>query len=183
MTADIRRMPSIRAIADHHGLGEPPSCFHCGIAMPWTTWARAGTFLDRAHVIDRCFGGSDHVENLRPLCHECHSQQPAFRLGDEAVALYWFTGRPKGGNIIRHSHNEYGEQMVFVHNGRMALLFHDDNLMPARPLIVSDAAKTRDIPSVGPRAICDGFLLGGTEASWLRDCLAEAHELVSGGSR
>ena len=84
-----RRMPSLKRIARFHGLGDP-ACYCCGYVHPgeWT-WDTANRWLERAHVIDRCFGGLDHEGNLRPLCTWCHRQQPPFSPGEEASALAW----------------------------------------------------------------------------------------------
>lgn len=66
--------------------------------------------------------------------------------------------------------NEYGEQLVFVHNGRMGLLFHDDDLMPRSPMVL-------DIPEplskVDSAAVCVGYVVNSDEASWLRKCIDE----------
>jgi hypothetical protein len=64
------------------GWGEP-FCFACGWLPPVEdgrpdSWARAASWLDRAHLHDRCNGGPDEPHNLVPLCHLCHDEMPAF---------------------------------------------------------------------------------------------------------
>lgn len=44
---------------------------------------------ERAHVIDRCYGGLDGVQNIVPLCVPCHKEMPPFIPGEEAKALAW----------------------------------------------------------------------------------------------
>lgn len=71
-------MPSLSAVAEFHGL-DPHHCRRCG--------ALART--ERAHVIDRAFGGLDDVQNLTPLCVRCHRDQPVWVPGEERAALLW----------------------------------------------------------------------------------------------
>ena len=85
-----RRMPSMRRIAAHHGLGQDPYCVVCGYGPPASTWMAASSYLERAHIIDRCFDGLDVEANLAPLCGSCHRSQPIFEPGDEERALAWF---------------------------------------------------------------------------------------------
>lgn len=73
-----RRMPSLATLCRFHGL--EVACIKCGRPDD----------IERAHVIDRCFGGLDGPQNLRPLCSTCHRYQPVFDNGDEAAALEWF---------------------------------------------------------------------------------------------
>lgn len=107
-----RRMPSLRRVAEfwldrdewpdykgnYIGLGEP-FCAACGWLAPevddepWT-WKSASAHLDRAHLIDRCYGGLDGACNLVPLCHICHKGMPSFRPGQEAEALAWVRRSP-----------------------------------------------------------------------------------------
>jgi 5-methylcytosine-specific restriction endonuclease McrA len=74
-----RRMPVMRRILAHHELSDA-YCVRCGYEGS----------LERAHIIDRCYGGLDGPQNLAPLCSLCHRQQPIFQPGDETVALEWF---------------------------------------------------------------------------------------------
>jgi hypothetical protein len=171
-----RRMPSLPKLAKALHLGDVPACYRCGAEVPRANWATATGQLDRAHVIDRCFGGSDDAANLRPLCETCHEIQPSFVPGEEAVALYWFTGNPaRGGSLIRQYTNDFGERMVFVHNGRMGLVFHGDDLMPGGPLIVEGPESVRPLPGLGG-SLVNGFLLSRREAGWLSRSIAEARK-------
>ena len=90
-----RRMPTLLAIARYHGLGEVSYCVRCGYRPPWDHWGISSTYLERAHIIDRCFDGLDVAPNLAPLCSWCHRTQPIFKPGDEAEAYAWFGLRPK----------------------------------------------------------------------------------------
>lgn len=89
-------MPTVEAIAAYWS-GRPlpgtdyvpcadrhePDCFACGAwgkydAEAWGrehSWDR-GVTLERAHVVPKALGGSDAVENLVLLCHECHEAAP-----------------------------------------------------------------------------------------------------------
>src|ERR1700676_1593342 len=96
-------MPSLAKIAEFHHLGDEPFCVRCGYSRPglWT-WATAGGWLDRAHLIDRGADGLDIEPNLLPLCRGCHSGQPYFENGDEAKALMWFRGGPTHAEFVAH---------------------------------------------------------------------------------
>jgi hypothetical protein len=68
------------------------------------TWAAASGYLDRSHLIDRCFDGLDHAGNLVPLCASCHKAMPSFRPGDEGAAVFWLrTGYPHEHRALSHS--------------------------------------------------------------------------------
>jgi hypothetical protein len=102
-------MPAIRAIIDYWrdnpqpflkswyiGWGEP-FCFACGWLAPVAdgrpdSWARASAWLDRAHLHERVFGGSDDPSNLVMLCHLCHDVYPAVRTREGG--LEWVAARP-----------------------------------------------------------------------------------------
>lgn len=85
-----RKMPTKQQIKSHWqdrlvGLGkflckedfhEHDACFACGISY--------GDPTERAHILARCDGGTDAVENLHLLCHACHKQSE-FMSGDQ----YW----------------------------------------------------------------------------------------------
>ncbi len=87
-----RKMPTMVALARHLGIhDDPPACFRCGWAKEDAVW-KSGHGLERAHIIDRWADGLDAVQNLRPLCHECHRTQPIFEPGQEEDALLWFSG-------------------------------------------------------------------------------------------
>lgn len=181
MTRGPRQMPSLPKLARTLRLGDVPKCYRCEGEVARASWSTATGVLDRAHVIDRWCGGSDEAANLRPLCHDCHEMQPIFYPGDQAVALYWFTGHPVGGgSLIRHHVNAYGEQMVFVHNGRMGLLFHDDYLMPSGPLVVNSAEYVHQFEH---GSVVRGCLLSGPETNWLLECVAEGERLTEERSR
>lgn len=49
------------SISDEDG-EERHLCFACGRGGP----------VERAHILARCEGGSDGVENIHLLCHQCH---------------------------------------------------------------------------------------------------------------
>lgn len=85
-----RRMPTLSRIAAYHGLPAEPACVRCKWVAPCGTWRAASRYLERAHIIDRVFDGLDGPQNLAPLCHGCHKDQPIFRPGDEVAALRWF---------------------------------------------------------------------------------------------
>lgn len=79
---------------------EEPGCWACGwLTPPWISddpnlpfekrWELATKYLDRAHLIDRCFDGLDIAPNLVPLCVICHKEQPSYRPGMEENALSW----------------------------------------------------------------------------------------------
>lgn len=85
-----REMPSLKAIATHHGIVEKPArCWKCGWFGIFPGWTGTSG-LERAHVIDRALDGLDIEPNLRPLCASCHKFQPSFEPGDEELALRWF---------------------------------------------------------------------------------------------
>src|SRR5687768_54814 len=84
-----RRVPGLSRIADFHGLGSKPRCIRCGNANKSTSWSSARG-LDRAHIIDRWSGGLDDVQNIAPICPNCHREQPIFTPGQEIEALRWF---------------------------------------------------------------------------------------------
>jgi len=92
-----RRMPSLKKIADHHCLPMQPFCVGCGLHTPVSEWRNASPYLDRAHIIDRCYGGLDAAQNLAPLCQACHKVQPIFEPGDEDEAMEWFALPWDGG--------------------------------------------------------------------------------------
>lgn len=103
-----RRMPTLAAIAQYWetqqerfpenqchviGLGEP-YCFACGQLAPVedgptvaAAWRRASGWLERAHLADRSYGGSDQVDNVVALCVRCHGEMPSFF--DTDMALLW----------------------------------------------------------------------------------------------
>lgn len=76
-------------IAAQHGLPLPPTCYRCGRLGGGKTWNDDQPFLVRAHIIDRCDGGLDGLQNIVPLCGACHGGQPEFLPGDEAEAWVW----------------------------------------------------------------------------------------------
>lgn len=73
-----RRMPSMKRVLRHHGI--EGRCCRCGY----------DGYLERAHIIDRVFGGLDTGANLAPLCSWCHRGQPIFEPGQEDEARDWF---------------------------------------------------------------------------------------------
>ena len=72
MSKQKRKMPS-HSMVFHHWrmMGLKPAknkqtCFRCGYTAP------DKLNLERAHIIARCNGGPDHVDNLVICCHHCH---------------------------------------------------------------------------------------------------------------
>ncbi len=98
-----RRYVSLSRIARWHDLGDMPYCVKCEYCEG-TTWQSAQGWLERAHIIDRTYGGLDIEPNLLPLCAHCHRHQPAFKNGEEAEALAWFktVGDPVLAFILRY---------------------------------------------------------------------------------
>lgn len=87
-------MPTLRSIARHWGMEDGPArCYRCGITRPHWTWDGNGG-IDRAHIITRCYGGLDDVQNIIPLCIACHRMQPGFGPGDEDEAMAWMNADP-----------------------------------------------------------------------------------------
>ena len=77
----LRRMPSMKSIEAYHEL-PPATCFRCGVIAQTV----------KAHVVDRYYGnGLDGVQNLRPLCHACHRDQPSFCGHELDEAMLWFS--------------------------------------------------------------------------------------------
>ena len=61
-----------------------PECFACGLMGPdWTGW------LQRAHLVTRCYGGLDHEGNLALLCEPCHADMPDFHFYEGCWAIEW----------------------------------------------------------------------------------------------
>lgn len=93
MNRGLRKMPSAEAVAAYHETqgnlrdGLWPACFGC--AGGKDSWGE----LERAHLIDRAFGGLDGPQNLVLLCWRCHREMPSFRPGDEAFAWAWVRSR------------------------------------------------------------------------------------------
>lgn len=85
-----RQMPRLPTIAAVHELGDLARCVRCSYLPPVDEWRYAHSYLQRAHIIDRVFDGTDYPANLAPLCEGCHGRQPIFQPGDEAVAYTWF---------------------------------------------------------------------------------------------
>jgi len=64
-------MNAIRAhwiTTEWHERWHQEGCFTCGNLDD----------LERAHLVDRCFGGLDHCANLIIICHACHRKMPSF---------------------------------------------------------------------------------------------------------
>lgn len=74
------------------GWGEP-FCFACGWMPPISEWDAAGSWLDRAHLMDHCVGGASSPRNLVPLCHLCHNEMPP--CDSRQLALQWVKDRPR----------------------------------------------------------------------------------------
>ena len=102
-----RRMPDLWAIASYWAEREVfrvdltwPHCFGCRTSGPLeddddnppsdrALWRASSSFLDRAHLVDRMYGGLDGPQNLVPLCTRCHRLMPVHRLGDGPAAIKW----------------------------------------------------------------------------------------------
>lgn len=85
-----RSMPKMEAIGRYWAI-DTSVCYRCGIV------ART----ERAHIIDRQYGGLDDVQNLLPLCIRCHREQPPFVNGEEWKAAIWFTSRSEAEYVCR----------------------------------------------------------------------------------
>lgn len=87
---DHARFPDY--LGNYYGLGEP-FCARCHFLAPVQdgegAWGRAGHLIERAHLVDRMYGGPDTVDNLIPLCWRCHRSMPSFRPGQEEESLAW----------------------------------------------------------------------------------------------
>ena len=84
MPRERPKLPTAKAIRDHWSdwcwkrHNDPPDdhyCFACGMTDDRFK-------LERAHIVARCNGGSDGVENLHLLCHTCH-RASEFREGKD----------------------------------------------------------------------------------------------------
>jgi hypothetical protein len=73
-------------------------------------WRQAGRFLDRAHLVDHMFDGSDDASNLIPLCHFCHKDMPAFRVGQHDAALRWIQNFPPASPYWQLATDEVAER-------------------------------------------------------------------------
>jgi hypothetical protein len=76
-------MPTMKTLLDHWEMAEP-YCRKCLVPQ------RLGV-LERAHLIDHARGGLDGVQNLVPLCWDCHKRMPSFKNGDETEVLQWIS--------------------------------------------------------------------------------------------
>jgi len=95
-----RRMPTVGAIARHHGR-TTDQCWRCN--------DRA--FLVRAHLVDRVFGGSDDVSNLALLCDWCHDRMRPFREDRVADAIaYTMPSDPGEHKKAEHIRKVVGEE-------------------------------------------------------------------------
>ena len=56
-------------------------CFACGMS-------KEGELLHRCHIVTRCEGGSDGVDNIHMLCWLCHKDSE-FLLGDKYWTWFW----------------------------------------------------------------------------------------------
>lgn len=106
-----RSMPTLNAIVNYWRQDEyatfpkiraywigwaEPFCFRCGWITPSpapyasTSWSTATGWLERAHLQDRCSGGSDEASNIIPLCGMCHRAMPEYeKEEDRERALAW----------------------------------------------------------------------------------------------
>jgi 5-methylcytosine-specific restriction endonuclease McrA len=96
-----RRMPTWQAIQRYWyrqergwvGFGQcdpgEPTCYRCGWWCMRDDKRSEADGLERAHLVDRCFGGLDIEPNLVLLCSTCHRSMPSFEPGDEHKAIEW----------------------------------------------------------------------------------------------
>jgi hypothetical protein len=87
-----RRMPSVITIARHWAARDTftvdldhPHCFGCRVE----TDAWSNSFYERAHLVDRVWGGLDHAGNLALLCATCHRGMPTFDVDEGEAAIEW----------------------------------------------------------------------------------------------
>lgn len=128
-----RRLPSMWKIAGYWvSLGtfemclSDPSCFACGAVVPAgafdgvppyprARWDAASSWLERAHLVDRCDGGLDAEQNIVPLCSWCHRKRmPCFRGGTGRWAIAWVRG---GGRWDRLPHYLQGPTREYTGGG------------------------------------------------------------------
>lgn len=81
-----RKYVRLAVVEAYWGVG-PRTCIRC----------RATARCERAHVIDRCRGGLDGVQNIVPLCGACHAEMSEHGPGDEDRALAWIHARDRAG--------------------------------------------------------------------------------------
>jgi hypothetical protein len=148
-------LPAIRA--HWIGFGEP-FCFACGWLAPVlddeNAWKRAAGWLERAHLVDHCFGGSGEPENLVPLCFFCHEAMRPYSFLDRIEALGWVTGHQT--NIPMFEYWQiFTDEMARVGGGgsgsRQTRMYRlrGDYLMLYAKLAAEIAAEGRALP--GPR--------------------------------
>lgn len=82
-------------------LHDNPLCVDCQAQG----FARAATDVD--HIIAKRFGGTDEMDNLQPLCHECHSRKTNREMGSmgERAPVTMVCGPPGAGKttyVRRH---------------------------------------------------------------------------------
>lgn len=78
---------------------EEPACFACGWSYAWWSgteyenWKTAwnGSRLERAHILAKSDGGSNHVSNLVLLCKRCHQDSPMTT--NRQIMLNWIINR------------------------------------------------------------------------------------------
>lgn len=105
------------------GWGEP-FCFRCGWLVPLpepyvaTTWNAVGGWLERAHLIDHCIGGSNDPDNLVMLCGFCHDAMPQL-IETVAEGLAWVEKRPLPDMLWQVATDaRYGEERWVKYPGR-----------------------------------------------------------------
>ena len=113
-----RRMPSRKAISEYwrdwtterfDGVIDDGTCFACGLEDI--------AALNRAHIVARCNGGSDDVENLHLLCEDCHRLSEhiegddyfewiaEWTAADRGIAVLARYGFPIHSGVLRHHEN------------------------------------------------------------------------------
>lgn len=64
---------------------DEPHCVGCKQEFPeWSS-----KYLDRAHIVNRCYGGVNEPYNLTLLCRPCNRAMPKFAADQDAEAAVW----------------------------------------------------------------------------------------------
>lgn len=139
MTRHTRRMPTMNAICAHHHLPHG-KCLRC----------RQPARCEKAHIIEREYGGLDTVANIVPLCYPCHAEQPAFRPGEEARAWAWFTSSNQLDYLILLTTRCITEAPPELRARMAHPATMDDAVREARLLLGFDAPHTEHVKEPRP---------------------------------
>lgn len=81
--------------SEYEFLAEKTCCFACGL-----NWGA----VEAAHIVARCYGGEDKVENLHLLCDVCHKTSENCSLIVCVDSYFdWFYERTSYDAIVAHS--------------------------------------------------------------------------------